>query len=238
MVDLETMGTNSNTVILTIGAVPFGSDGKLIMDDDFYFYEGVDLKSYDKYKHGEFSCSWDTLIWWLKQDKQPRDEAFLVGPRYPIWDVLQDFINWLAIVCKTLNDNTINIWSHGKDFDVVVLENAFKVCSLECPWKFWDTRDTRTLYALAGVDMRNISVPNGFKAHNAVGDCFKQIEGVRQAFNTINKHVNNSNNSNNCNNVCDNTVVKVDNVCDNNDNEEKIRKSKRLEQRDNKRQKN
>ena len=189
MVDLETLSTDSNAVILTIGAVPFGRDGTLIMGDDFYFYERVDLKSYNKYKNNEFSCNWDTLIWWLKQDKDPLDEAFLIGPRYPIWDVLQDFVNWISIVCKTVGDYKVNIWSHGKDFDVVVLQSGFKVCNIECPWKFWDTRDTRTLYALAGVDMRNISVPEGYKAHNAVGDCFKQIEGVRQAFCNINKHL-------------------------------------------------
>ena len=198
MVDLETLSTDSNAVILTIGAVPFGSDGKLIMDDDFYFYERVELKSYNKYKNNEFNCNWDTLVWWLKQEKEPLDEAFLIGPRYPIWDALQDFVNWIHIVCKTVSDNKINIWSHGKDFDVVVLENAFKVCNITCPWKFWDTRDTRTLYALTGVDMKRISMPEGFKAHNAVGDCFKQIEGVRQAFNNLNKHVtgNNSKNEN------------------------------------------
>ena len=192
MVDLETLSTDSNAVILTIGAIPFSGAGELIMGDDFYFYECVDLKSYNKYKNNEFSFNWDTLIWWLKQEKEPREEAFLIGPRHAISDVLQDFVNWIGIVCKELNDNRINIWSHGKDFDVVVLENGFKVCNIECPWKFWDTRDTRTLYALAGVDMRNISVPAGFKAHNAVGDCFKQIEGVRQAFNNINRHISQS----------------------------------------------
>jgi hypothetical protein len=214
MVDLETMGTDPNTVILTVGAVPFGGDGNLIMEDNFYFYERVQLQSYDKYKNGEFNFSWDTLIWWLKQDKDPLEDAFLLQPRYPIWVVMQDFANWISIVCNMCNDNKINIWSHGKDFDVVVLQNAFKVCGIVCPWKYWDTRDTRTLYALAGIDMRDISMTKGFKSHNAVGDCFKQIEGIRRAYNVINSHIN----TNNTNNTNTNTNTNTNNTNTNNTN--------------------
>jgi hypothetical protein len=185
MVDLETLSTDSNAIILTIGAVPFGPDGSQIVDEDSYFYERVDLKSYNRYKD-KFSIDYNTLNWWMRQEQEPRDQAFLETPRYSIDTVMQDFVNWLTIMCNAFGDSKINIWSHGKDFDVVVLENAFKICGIGCPWKYFDTRDTRTLYALAGVDSRNISIPEGFKAHNAIGDCLKQIEGVRLSYNNLN----------------------------------------------------
>lgn len=219
MVDLETLSTDSNAVILTIGAVPFGGDGKLILSDDLYFYERVNLPSYNKYTNGEFACDWNTLLWWLRQDKEPLNDAFLDGPRYPIWTVMKDFVNWLDIICKTVGEHKINIWSHGKDFDVVVIQNALKVCGIECPWMYWDTRDTRTLYALAGIDSRNIPMPEGFKAHNAVGDCLKQIEGIRLSYNVINNHVSNNNSNNHNNN-------------------QEVRRSKRLKNADNEDNKN
>lgn len=186
MVDLETLSTDSNAIILTIGAIPFGPDGTHIVDKGCYFYERVNLYSYNRFKNNEFHLNWGTLIWWLEQDPEPLRDAFLAEPRYPIWTVMQDFLNWINIICKSFGDMKVNIWSHGKDFDVVVLQNAFKICNVDCPWDYWDTRDTRTIYALAGVETMNISMPPGFKAHDAIGDCLKQIEGIRLAYNRIN----------------------------------------------------
>lgn len=187
MVDIETLSTDSNAVILTIGAIPFSSDGIISVDEDMYFYRRVNLQSYNKYKNNEFNFNYETLLWWLKQDQKIRDEAFSNRPRYDIEIVMKDFIDYLATIRKYLNDDKIHIWSHGKDFDVVILQNAFKVCKLECPWKFWDTRDTRTIYALANIDMKNIG---GFECHNAIGDCLKQIEGIKQSYTIINNFSN------------------------------------------------
>ena len=184
MVDLETMSTASNAVILTIGCIPFGSDGSLIVEEDMFFYNRIDLSSYNN--RPEFHSDFNTLLWWLQQEKEPLDEAFLAGPRKPIDRAMMDFDIWLAQICSYLNDKKITMWSHGKDFDCVVLDNAFKACHLECPWKYFDTRDTRTIYSLAGVDMRNVQIPEGYKAHNAIGDCLKQIEGIKQSFQIIN----------------------------------------------------
>ncbi len=184
MVDLETLSTDSNAIILTIGCIPFGSDGSCIVDEEYYFYNRVDLSSYND--RPEFHIDYNTLLWWLEQDPKPRSEAFLAEPRKSIEQVMIDFVIWIKQICNHLNDTRVNMWSHGKDFDCVILQNAFKFFDIPCPWKFWDTRDTRTIYSLADVDMRNIIVPDEYKAHNAIGDCLKQIEGIKQAFNIIN----------------------------------------------------
>jgi len=181
MVDIETLGTDSDTMILTIGAIPFTNEAKIVAPKTEWFYKKVDLNSYKKYKN-DFSMDYNTLIWWLKQDDKPRYEAFIEKPRDPIDVVMEDFAKWLI---KTTN-NDIRIWSHGKDFDTVVLQHAFKVVSVDCPWTYWNTRDTRTVYSMAGIDMRDITIPEGFDAHNALGDCLKQIDGLNLAFLVIN----------------------------------------------------
>lgn len=186
MVDIETLSTDSNAVVLTIGAIPFLSDGTIAVDKDMYFYERVNLSSYNKYVNNEFSFNYETLLWWLKQKEEIRNDTFLNGPRYNIEVVMQDFSNYLMIIKAYFKVDKINIWSHGKDFDVVILQNAFKVCKLECPWKFWDTRDTRTIYALANIDLKNIG---GFNDHDAIEDCLKQIEGIKQSYKIINSSV-------------------------------------------------
>lgn len=185
MIDIETMSTASNATILTIGAIPFLSDGTIPVDPDMYFYERVQLESYDSFKNNEFDFDFSTLIWWLKQDSEPLKDAFLENPRFPIKVVMQDLANYLMIIKNLFKKDIVNVWSHGKDFDVVILQNAFKVCGIECPWKFWDTRDTRTIYSLTNVDLRNISI-DGYKSHNAIGDCLKQIEGIKQSYSIIN----------------------------------------------------
>lgn len=185
MVDLETLSTESNALILTIGCVPFGLDGSLIVDKDLYFYNRVELSSYNEIMD-DFHMDFNTLLWWLDQEAEPLSEAFKTGPRKPIEDVMASFALWIIQICNYCRSTEIAMWSHGKDFDCVVLQNAFKVFGIPCPWKYWDTRDTRTIYSLAGVDTRNIKMPEGFKSHNAIGDCLKQIEGIRQSFNIIN----------------------------------------------------
>ena len=184
MVDIETLSVKSNAVILTIGCIPFNTDGTHVVEKDYYFYERVDLSSYNDKK--DYHMDFSTLLWWLKQDSEPRSEAFINGPRYPIEKVLIDFSMWIIQICDYCRDDKINMWSHGKDFDCVILENAFDTCELVCPWKFWDTRDTRTIYSLANISIKNIDMPTGYKAHNAIGDCLKQIEGIRQSYIVIN----------------------------------------------------
>lgn len=214
MVDLETLSTEPNAIILTIGCVPFGSDGSHIVTEDMYFYNRVELSSYNDIID-KFHMDFNTLLWWLEQDNEPLSEAFKNGPRKPIAQAIADFALWIIQICKYCQDSKITMWSHGKDFDCVILQSAFKVFGIPCPWSYWDTRDTRTIYALTRVDLRNIQMPDGFKAHNAIGDCLKQIEGIRQSFMVINnindKNSNNqsksqNNNSNNSSNDSSETV--------------------------------
>jgi hypothetical protein len=188
MLDVETMGTEPNSIILTIGAVPFDKEGKPSLGRDFYFYKRVELQSYDKYKNMEYSFDWVTLLWWLRQDKNLIAESFLSQPRYPIWDVLQDFNDWIFAVCKMFDDYNLKIWSHSKNFDIVVLQNAFKSCDIECPWKYLDTRDTRTLYDLAGIDINEIKMSDELKFHNVIWNCFRQIEAINHAYKYVFHH--------------------------------------------------
>ena len=52
-------------------------------------------------------------------------------------------------------------------------------CKIETPWKFWNTRDTRTLFDLAEV--YNTDLPQGSK-HHALHDCHRQLAGLFLAF--------------------------------------------------------
>ena len=72
-----------------------------------------------------------------------------------------------------------HIWGHGSHFDIPILENAYKACNLIPPWKFWQVRDTRTLYEVAGVRLSNTYVK---MKHHAIYDAFRQMIAVQKAF--------------------------------------------------------
>lgn len=70
MLDLETMGFQSNASIVSIGAVAFDPENDLLGET---FYVNVDLTSC--LDHG-LGVSGETIIWWLKQSSDAREALF------------------------------------------------------------------------------------------------------------------------------------------------------------------
>ena len=62
MVDLETLGTSADSVILSIGAVKFDLETGEI--DNRGFYASVSVESNLSFRR---RVSEETLLWWLKQ---------------------------------------------------------------------------------------------------------------------------------------------------------------------------
>lgn len=164
MIDLETLSTRKNAVIIAICAVKFDphSSSKLVQDNTFYYKINIDSCT----KIG-MSIDKDTIEWWDKQPSVVREEVF-GNPRYDIVDVLKKFIIWVKD-CE-------RVWSHGASFDIPILEEAFALCNLYTPWKYYNVRDTRTLY-----DLAQVSVPNTPSKHNPLNDCQQQIKTVQLA---------------------------------------------------------
>jgi hypothetical protein len=178
MIDLETLGVSTNSIILTLGAIAFDPrTGKHLN----VLYERIDINSYKPYDR-KFEFDGETLKWWTSQSQEARYEAFS-GDRKTVIEVFNLFSTWCQ---KVSNGLSIKIWSHGATFDIPMTAYAMSVLNLPIPWKFWHARDTRTLFDIAGIDFRTIgSVPvqgKLYESHHALGDCAKQIEGVRQAF--------------------------------------------------------
>ena len=174
MFDLETLGVNTNAMILTIAAVVFdpltGEIGEI-------FYSKVDIDSYMPYSTS-FTMDGPTLTWWMTTaSESARKEAF-GGNRQPLKSVLENLVSWLS------NKYKIKPWSHGSSFDISILSYTFKIFNICCPWKFWDIRDTRTLYEVAGINLKTLAptvISSQYPEHHAVGDCLRQINGVKKS---------------------------------------------------------
>lgn len=186
MIDIETLGTGINAPILTIGAVVFDTNSPKIGDK---LYLKIKVEDYNKYH--QFKVDYSTIVWWNKQTESARKEAFLSEPRVSLEVAMMTLHSWLVNLASP--NSKLIMWSHGKEFDLPILQFAFETVGLNTPWKFWETRDTRTVYDIFKVDLKNVKVPESlnlesasadkrpFDLHHALGDCYRQIIGVQQA---------------------------------------------------------
>lgn len=182
MLDLETYSTEPNASILVIGAIKFNRKDKI-----------TDLDNYDTFYRRIIPSSCvniglhvdpKTVEWWKHQSQDAINEAIQNTDRIPIHQALHEFTEWFNRVIpgsRTTSGNT-KIWGHGDDFDCVVLGSAYRACGKEPPWKFWNTRDTRTLFDLANISMKDLPQDN---AHHALHDAYRQIIGVRKSLDIL-----------------------------------------------------
>lgn len=166
MIDLETLATTPNAAVLTIGACKFDPQGT---DIHSTFYERIKLESQESYGR---IINDETLTWWSQQDPQIQEDAFGEGDdRIDLKDAMKKLY--------TFGLGTSNVWSHGSIFDVVIIEDICRSFQQAVTWKFWDVRDTRTLFDLADVSVRIEG------KHNALTDAVAQAKAVQQAYSIL-----------------------------------------------------
>lgn len=170
MIDIETLGTRPGSVIAAIGAVAFDPVAGTLDDDDLLLH--VDLASAQKCG---LRIDAETVGWWLRQSEMARGETFAAAGR----DTLDGSLQCLTEFWRS--KRAPFAWSHGAGFDLVLLESAYFACSLIVPWKFYNARDTRTIYALACINPKDYFGP-GTTAHNPLDDARAQAKAVIAAY--------------------------------------------------------
>jgi hypothetical protein len=169
MLDIETLGTRPECVVLTLGAVKFnpytmdepGPGLYLRLDADEQIALGREVQE-------------DTLQWWMTQAEDVREEALGEGTdRVKLEDMYKQ-LNKFLVGCN-------NIWCQGPAFDMVILENIYRQMGWPTPWQFWQIRDSRTLFGVHG-DPRE---KNKAGLHNALEDCVSQAQGVQQIYSRL-----------------------------------------------------
>lgn len=166
MLDLETLSTRPESVILTIGAVKFDPWGEEV-DAESGLYMRVDV---DEQLAMDRHVLESTVEWWGKQDEAVREEALGESNRESL-DTMTRALNKFLVGVE-------NIWCQGPAFDIVILENLYRQLSKPTPWQFWQIRDSRTLFGVHG-DPRE---KGRTAAHNALMDCYYQARGVQDIY--------------------------------------------------------
>jgi len=166
MIDLETLGVEPNSVILTLGAIKFDpySDaephGELYLKLDTEEQESLGREIDD-----------NTLAWWSKQSESIRNEALSEGDRVSV----KQFLKEINRFCVGLD----NLWCQGPLFDYAMLQNLYRQAGEPCPWNFWQIRDSRTLFAMMPTDPRKQIQE---ELHNALADSYYQAKCVQQTY--------------------------------------------------------
>lgn len=169
MVDIETMGNQSHSAIVSIGAIEFdintGETGKT-------FYRNVSLQSS---LNVGLKVTADTVMWWMRQSEEARTK--LTTDLVSLETALTEFSQFC--------NNTYEVWGNSARFDLGLLQNAYEAIGQPICWDFRKERCVRTL-----VSFRP-EIKAAYKAtgvlHDALSDCRNQIEYCTEIWNAMKK---------------------------------------------------
>jgi exodeoxyribonuclease VIII len=167
MLDLETLGTAYNSVIIAIGAVKFDPSTMKITDT---FYRVVDRQSCVDFG---MEIDQNTVDWWAKQSTEAR--AAFNEPGITIVQALEEFKHFA-------NKDSV-IWGCGSDFDNVLLTNAYNKTNIEQPWKYYNNRCYRTMKNM----VPSVKIKRSGTHHNAIDDAASQAHHLMKILEHLRK---------------------------------------------------
>ena len=141
MVDLETLDTEADAIIVSIGACFFnpltGEIGKVfdrVIEVDDCSSKGMRM-------------SGSTLGFWLKN---PEAAGMVFGDdiqKVSLKTALQDFYSFIKYESED-QVGRVRLWANDPSFDKSMITYSSRACGIEYPLAFWNTRCVRTILGL------------------------------------------------------------------------------------------
>lgn len=156
MLDIEKLG-----VIASIGAVEFDGTG-----DYKTFYRVIDQTTV---LLAGLQVEQSTVEFWQKQTPEALGSLLNARAKVSLQSALADF-------ARFVQGNTW-LWAKGPDYDCVELAGCYRALGMKIPWLYRNTRDVRTIMALADVDPVQPTLK-----HDALSDAIAQAETVVSAY--------------------------------------------------------
>lgn len=160
MLDIETLGTSHNALILSIGAAEF-KDGEIL----FSFHTKIEPNSCVE---AGLTIDPNTVLWWLEQSDEAR-RSVLTGIRVPLENALLELTNVFDWKGK-------QVWANGTTFDITILESAFKAFDCPPPWQYWNVMDYRTVKNMVPRDIYQACKVDASVKHDALADAIAQAK--------------------------------------------------------------
>lgn len=178
MVDIETLGTTSDSTIFQIAAIAFDITSGVRLDN---FDRIADIE-----KNDVMTVDGSTIKWWVDTDKELFAELLSRG-RSSSDQVLREFHRWLLDF--TDDWKPVYLWGNGILFDNKMIQHQFNKLGLHYPIHYKNDRDVRTIVDLACMKsgMKEKELKEGiYKVdlveHDALDDVVWQIDLVRTCY--------------------------------------------------------
>jgi len=174
MLDLETLGTDKGSIILSIGAVKFDPAKTGIEDSIEIFIDPVNSE-----KAG-FEMSASTIGWWLHPERAEARAQLLKNKDnwLDVGTALDHFRTWFGF-------DSLPVWGNSAAFDNELLKAYFEKANMETPWAFWHDRCYRTVKSLAP----SIKLERVGTYHAAVDDAISQAMHLQKILAHLNLEV-------------------------------------------------
>lgn len=140
MIDIETLSTCQNSVIISIAAITFN-----LFDGSYNnpFYVNVDINSCIDLG---LEIDGNTLYWWLNQSDESINKW--LPPKTHSNKSLSQCLHDLESYIQFDDYNNVYLWSKGPRFDLGILSNAYHKLKRKIPWKYTNERCVRTIIEL------------------------------------------------------------------------------------------
>ncbi|WP_413722659.1 3'-5' exonuclease [Sodalis sp. RH24] len=190
VIDTEDLDLTPSAVILSIGGFAF--DVTDIRDTQSAIFQIVQDPELAEYSARAFyglvdvfdqlmmcrTVSLGTQEWWRKQGEDAHEA--LLGERHSLGSQLLNLSSWIA------QHREARIFFRGTDFDGSILEHAYRMCGMECPWRYNGKRDVRTYIDAMTRGMRGYLKDHqpcfSMIKHNALHDAMNDAEQMAIAY--------------------------------------------------------
>ncbi|WP_218070422.1 exonuclease [Escherichia coli] len=166
MIDLETMGTNPDAPINSIGGKFFDPETGEMGPE---FSKTIDLDT------AGGVIDRDVIKWWLKQSREA--QSAILTDEIPLDDAL---LQLREFIDENSGEFFVQVWGNGANFDNVILRRSYERQGIPCPWRYCNDRDVRTIVELGkalNFDART-AIPFEGERHNALDDAHYQAKYV------------------------------------------------------------
>lgn len=186
VIDIETLSTKPNAVILSVACVPFVLEEHTLFND--LLSKGIYIKfdASDQIKKYKRDVDKKTIDWWKTQPQ----EVFNAEVKPSKRDV--DSLTGITTLSKFIgsidgfNSKKSYVWSRGNNFDFPILQSLYEDLEIKLPYNTWTIRDIRTaIDILHGTDDGKYELKygnNGFIAHNPLHDAAMDAARLNELF--------------------------------------------------------
>jgi hypothetical protein len=166
VLDIETLDKTTSAVIFAIGCVIVDVE-QLEITNEFYTVINPNQK-------GRTTGN-GTPEWWLKQSLEAPEAFEQLQAAYGSNKTLKAALYELgSFLREEFNEEPVNMFGNGPEFDNVILDDAFSWAGLKAPWPYWGNQSIRTSNLLAQLAGHKIDREFVGIKHHALDDAYHE----------------------------------------------------------------